>query len=190
MDQRESAASLEMFREPSIIPLDMLVDPAKLVKAKSPDSWKASRLERAAVALLKSLGALTDRAQTTGRNWGGMRGQQGGKWASQSNDRFGAFDVLALLPGRKDLYLQLTTEGGVSSRKGKIEALATWLAPSKRDVEIWTPLVTRTDGNRFDLYFRRRQLRPSGDGTIAFYWNLAPWVIPVGRDVLKGAKLV
>ena len=162
----------------------MLVDPSSIEGERlgGPGIWRNKKLERAAEVVLKELGALTDRAVSTGK-------QANGKWFSQSNDRFGAFDVIALLPRHRDLYLQLTTDGGVSNRKVKIEAIATWLAPSERDVEIWTPSVYK-HGGKYELYMRRRQLRQMKGGVLEYEWAFLPYVIPVPRDLLKKHKLI
>lgn len=165
---------------PPIVGLASLIHFPTFPEWEKKHGWKGTRLERLAEELLKKMGCLTDRAQSTGRRFGE-------RWSSQSNDRFGAFDLIALKEGHRDLYLQVTaSEGNVSDRKEKIDQISRYLSLGERDVQIWTPLVAwGSSPRRMLVYFRRYICKVAGE------WSMAPMILPVPTeciDRLRGSE--
>ena len=87
---------------------------------------RGNAIELRAQRLLEECGYLVHRA---------VRSSRPGR--AQSNDVWGAFDLLATQPGRRLLLVQVTTASNVAARRRKVEAVAEWFEPDHAQVEVW-----------------------------------------------------
>lgn len=128
---------------------------------------KGNELQRKAAHVLEDEGYMVHVTVRTSYN-------RGGRWFSQSNDVFNAFDILASKIGEPVRWIQVTTISNVSQRIKKVVAVP--LDPEHNSVEVWgwkggSPRKHKVTGEwlprqYFQVYYANKEWRPDPEDRV------------------------